>query len=125
MTTAVNRTQAMVRALRPTSIGLPQATRTPPRSRRVHSTLEVLEFRAEWQARSDVYIRYQPGRRRYPGSRPDTAAGRAPRAEAFELFDAIGAAGKRLHAWPGEHGKVPEEELTAAEEFLACYLGFP
>ena len=48
---------------------------------------------------------------------------RAPRAEAFELFDAIGAADKRLHAWPGEHGNVPEEELTAAEEFLARYLG--
>jgi dienelactone hydrolase len=48
---------------------------------------------------------------------------RAPRAEAFELFDAIGAADKRLHAWPGEHGNVPEEELTATEEFLARYLG--
>jgi len=47
----------------------------------------------------------------------------APRAEAFELFDAIGAADKRLHAWPGEHGNVPEEELTATEELLARYLG--
>jgi hypothetical protein len=45
---AVNRTQAMIRALRPASIGLPPAARTrPPRSRRVHSTLQVLEFRAE------------------------------------------------------------------------------
>jgi dienelactone hydrolase len=47
---------------------------------------------------------------------------RVPRAEAFELFDAIGAADKRLHAQPGEHGNVPEEEFAAAEEFFARYL---
>jgi hypothetical protein len=47
---------------------------------------------------------------------------RVPRAEAFELFDAIGAADKRLHAQPGEHGNVPEEEFTATEEFFARYL---
>lgn len=48
---------------------------------------------------------------------------RVPRAEAFELFDAIGAADKRLHAQPGEHGDVPEEEFTAAEDFFTRYLG--
>ena len=47
---------------------------------------------------------------------------RAPRAEAFELFDLIGSADKRLHAYPGEHGQLPEEAFTASEEFLARYL---
>ncbi|HEY2577694.1 MAG TPA: alpha/beta hydrolase [Streptosporangiaceae bacterium] len=48
---------------------------------------------------------------------------RAPRAAAFELFDLIGSADKRLHAYPGEHGQLPEEAFTASEEFLARYLG--
>jgi dienelactone hydrolase len=48
---------------------------------------------------------------------------RAPRTQAFELFDLIGAEDKRLHAHPGEHGQLPEEAFTASEEFLVRYLG--
>jgi dienelactone hydrolase len=48
---------------------------------------------------------------------------RVPRAEGLELFDAIASADKRLHAHPGGHGAMPEEEMTAAEQFLATYLG--
>ena len=47
---------------------------------------------------------------------------RAPRASGFELFDLIGAADKRLHAYPGDHGELPEEALTATHDFLARYL---
>jgi hypothetical protein len=38
------------------------------------------------------------------------------------LFDAIASTDKRLHAHPGPHGAIPEEEMTAAEQFLARYL---
>jgi dienelactone hydrolase len=47
---------------------------------------------------------------------------RVPRAEGLELFDAIASTDKRLHAHPGRHGAIPEEEMTAAEQFLAKYL---
>ncbi len=47
---------------------------------------------------------------------------RVPRAEGLELFDAIASTDKRLHAHPGRHGQIPEEEMTAAEQFLASYL---
>ena len=47
---------------------------------------------------------------------------RAPRARAFELFDLIGSADKRLYAYPGEHGQLPEEAFTGSVEFLARYL---
>ncbi len=47
---------------------------------------------------------------------------RVPRAEALELFDAIASTDKRLHAYPGRHGQLPEEETAAAEQFLARYL---
>jgi dienelactone hydrolase len=42
---------------------------------------------------------------------------------AFALFDSIGSVDKRLHAAPGPHGAVPEEELAASEAFLARHLG--
>jgi dienelactone hydrolase len=41
---------------------------------------------------------------------------------AFDLFDAIGATDKRLHAHPGSHGAVRLEELDFAEGFLAANL---
>jgi dienelactone hydrolase len=47
---------------------------------------------------------------------------RVPRAEGLELFDAIASTDKRLHAHPGRHGAIPEEEMTAAEQFLGKYL---
>jgi alpha-beta hydrolase superfamily lysophospholipase len=50
---------------------------------------------------------------------------RAPRTHAFELFDLIGSEDKRLHAYPGEHGQLPEEARAASEEFLARYLAHP
>lgn len=48
---------------------------------------------------------------------------RAPRAAACELFDLIGSTDKRMHAYPGEHGQLTDEAVTATEEFLARYLG--
>jgi dienelactone hydrolase len=50
---------------------------------------------------------------------------RVPRSEGLELFDAIASADKRLHAHPGRHGEMPEEEMTAAERFLTSYLTVP
>jgi dienelactone hydrolase len=50
---------------------------------------------------------------------------RVPRAQAFELFDLIGSTDKRLHAYPGDHGQLPGEAMTASEEFLARYLDPP
>jgi alpha-beta hydrolase superfamily lysophospholipase len=47
---------------------------------------------------------------------------RVPRGQALELFDLIGSEDKRLHAYPGEHGQLPEETRAASEEFLARYL---
>lgn len=47
---------------------------------------------------------------------------RAPREAAFELFDLISSEDKRLHAYPGEHGQLPEEARAASEEFFARYL---
>ncbi len=40
----------------------------------------------------------------------------------LELFDAIGAPDKRLHAHPGRHGSVPVEAFGASEAFLASRL---
>ncbi len=45
-----------------------------------------------------------------------------PTETAFALFDSIGSEDKRLHAAPGPHGAVPEEELAASEVFLARHL---
>jgi len=39
------------------------------------------------------------------------------------LFDAIGSADKRMHAYPGRHGSVPQEAFRASEAFLAERLG--
>jgi hypothetical protein len=47
---------------------------------------------------------------------------RVPRGQALELFDLIGSEDKRLHAYPGEHGQLPEETRAASEEFIARYL---
>lgn len=46
---------------------------------------------------------------------------RAPRSQVFELFDLIGSTDKRLLAYPGDHGQLPDEAFTACEEFLARY----
>ena len=45
------------------------------------------------------------------------------RARAFDLFDAIGTADKRLHANPGSHIEVPVEEFLATAQFLERHLG--
>lgn len=43
----------------------------------------------------------------------------------FELFDALGSRDKRLHANPGRHGEVPDEEFEASVAFLVERLGGP
>lgn len=45
-----------------------------------------------------------------------------PRETAFHLFEALGSRDKRLHANPGSHGAVPEDEFRATAEFLAHRL---
>jgi pimeloyl-ACP methyl ester carboxylesterase len=45
-----------------------------------------------------------------------------PRAEAFELFDALSSVDKRLHAHPGDHSAVPVEEIVFSARFLARHL---
>jgi alpha-beta hydrolase superfamily lysophospholipase len=78
---------------------------------------------ANWPAPPGTRIRADAQRLRCPvlflANWDDT---RAPRAQAFELFDLIGSEDKRLHAYPGEHGQLPEETRAASEEFLARYL---
>ena len=44
------------------------------------------------------------------------------RERAFELFEALGSADKRLHAHPGLHAEVPAEEFEASRRFLASHL---
>ncbi len=45
------------------------------------------------------------------------------REKAFDLFDALGTADKRLHASSGTHMQVPVEEFRASVTFLADALG--
>ena len=45
-----------------------------------------------------------------------------PRAESFQLFDAISSVDKRLHAHPGDHAAVPVEEIVFSARFLARHL---
>lgn len=45
-----------------------------------------------------------------------------PRAELFELFEALGSVDKRLHAHPGDHAAVPVEEIAFSARFLARHL---
>lgn len=45
-----------------------------------------------------------------------------PRAEVFELFQALGSVDKRLHAHPGDHAAVPVEEIAFSARFLARHL---
>lgn len=45
-----------------------------------------------------------------------------PRAETFELFDAMSSIDKRLHAHPGDHAAVPVEEIVFSAQFLARHL---
>ncbi len=45
-----------------------------------------------------------------------------PRAETFELFDALSSIDKRLHAHPGDHAAVPVEEIVFSAQFLARHL---
>lgn len=45
------------------------------------------------------------------------------RDQAFALFDRIGSPDKRLHANPGFHGAVPDDEFAETERFLAERLG--
>ena len=46
-----------------------------------------------------------------------------PRQGALELFDLLASTDKRLHAHPGDHQDVPEEELDQTEAFFTRYLG--
>ena len=48
--------------------------------------------------------------------------GLIPRAEVFELFEALGSVDKRLHAHPGDHAAVPVEEIAFSARFLARHL---
>ncbi|MDX3387018.1 alpha/beta hydrolase [Streptomyces niveiscabiei] len=50
---------------------------------------------------------------------------RMPRAQSLALFDAIGSAGKTLHAHPGGHGDLPPSETGDSLRFLARHLGNP
>lgn len=45
-----------------------------------------------------------------------------PRDRQFELFGALGAADKRLHANPGAHSAVPPEQFLTTVRFLADHL---
>ena len=45
-----------------------------------------------------------------------------PRQHVFELFDAISAVDKRLHAHPGDHAAVPVEEILFSAQFLVRHL---
>ena len=44
------------------------------------------------------------------------------RAQCLELFDALGTADKRIHAHPGAHAAVPEEDIDASLDFLVARL---
>jgi dienelactone hydrolase len=46
-----------------------------------------------------------------------------PRDEGLALFDAIGSAGKTLHANPGTHVQVPMFEVDSTVRFFARHLG--
>lgn len=50
---------------------------------------------------------------------------RAPRSQAFELYELLGSTDKRLHAYPGDHGELPGEALETSADFLGRYLGRP
>ena len=45
-----------------------------------------------------------------------------PRDGYLELFDAIAATDKRLHANPGLHPEIPQEEIDFAFEFMSARL---
>ncbi|MGH9297112.1 MAG: alpha/beta hydrolase [Acidimicrobiales bacterium] len=45
-----------------------------------------------------------------------------PRGLAIELFEALGSRDKRLHANPGRHGELPDEEIGYSAEFLVSRL---
>jgi dienelactone hydrolase len=47
---------------------------------------------------------------------------RVPRAQAFELFELIGSPDKRLLAYPGDHGQLPDEAMTVSADFFARQL---
>ncbi len=46
-----------------------------------------------------------------------------PRAGQLELFDRLGAADKRLIAFPGGHADTPEDAVRAWQDFAARHLG--
>ncbi|MGO9558499.1 MAG: dienelactone hydrolase family protein [Acidimicrobiales bacterium] len=48
-----------------------------------------------------------------------------PRQGAFELFDSLASSDKSLHANPGTHGEVPNQEFAASARYLARRLGAP
>ncbi|HVM63674.1 MAG TPA: hypothetical protein VMU14_02350, partial [Acidimicrobiales bacterium] len=45
------------------------------------------------------------------------------RERAFELFDDLGTADKRLHAGTGKHSDISRAEFEDTERFLADHLG--
>jgi dienelactone hydrolase len=48
-----------------------------------------------------------------------------PRADGLALFDALGSAGKTLHANPGRHGDTPRFEADNCERFFVRHLSRP
>ncbi|HWD61282.1 MAG TPA: alpha/beta fold hydrolase [Humibacter sp.] len=48
---------------------------------------------------------------------------RAPREGALELFDLFASTDKRLLAYPGEHGQLPQEAFDISEDFLTRHIG--
>ncbi len=47
---------------------------------------------------------------------------RAPRQQAFELYELLGSTDRRLHAYPGDHGELPGEAMAGSVDFLGRYL---
>ena len=45
-----------------------------------------------------------------------------PRESSSELFEALGTNDKRLHASPGKHSAIPQEEFLYTQTFLAHHL---
>ena len=45
-----------------------------------------------------------------------------PRESGLALFDAIGSAGKTMHANPSRHMNVPMSEVDSSERFFARHL---
>ncbi len=78
---------------------------------------------ANWPAPPGERIRADAGRIRCPVLfLVNWDDRRVPRAQAFELYGLLGSADKRLHAYPGDHGELPDEAINGSVDFLGRYL---